>query len=93
MNHTPGFRLFVAALLLGFLIIAPVLAVSATLGADEQKTCEEEGGCALVTRKWVREQLAKAYETGKQYSDVTCGKRTGYPFDNFKDGEFHGTRR
>ena len=82
---TPAFQVFIAALAIIFLALPPVFAFAVELTKDEQADCAKQGGCALVTKKWVNERIAEAYKAGREYSDVTCGKRTGYPFDDFRD--------
>ena len=61
---------YVAILLAGALVAAPVSAVKMSLTEDEASICEEQGGCTLVTNLWLQHQIAAAKAT-------TCQKGLG----------------
>lgn len=59
---------YIAILLAGALIAAPVAAVSVLLTDDEREMCETEGGCSMITHDSLKRLLTQAHEAGK----ATC---------------------
>lgn len=65
------------------LLVMPVFGLGGARAADtgpglsptELEQCEAEGGCAYVSRKWVFEQLKKAYDAGIESTREQCRNR------------------
>lgn len=47
------------------------------LSPPEVPACEEQGGCAYVSRAWVAARVAEAREQGRREAKTQCGERTG----------------
>ena len=62
----------VLLLLAGALMAAPVAALDVRMTDDERTACEAEGGCALVTREWMRQRVESAYMAGAR--EAACRK-------------------
>ena len=47
------------------LLVAPVSAVNVQMTDEERAECAAGGGCAMVTRQWVMEQMQAAHKAGQ----------------------------
>ena len=65
-----------ALLMAGALASAPIAAYDLSMTADEQKSCDEQGGCVVVTRQWMTGRLQAAYAAGEQAAAQACRDRT-----------------
>lgn len=63
---------YLAPLLAGALISAPVAAVEISMTEDEQAMCEREGGCEIVTMQSLRALAARAYSAGMEAGKTAC---------------------
>ena len=41
----------------------------------ERKTCDDEGGCGVITAQYLRSALAAAYKAGQASTDAACRNR------------------
>lgn len=65
-----------ALLLAGALASAPIAAYDLSMTADERKSCDEQGGCVVVTRQWLLGRLQTAQAAGEQAAAQACRDRT-----------------
>jgi hypothetical protein len=88
---TPQFLAAMAVLFVLAMLIftAPSWADKAPGTPLDERACIEGGGCMIVTRnelvKLVNAQRLEAFEQGKAWANVTCGKRTNFPFDDYRE--------
>lgn len=59
-------------LLAGALMSAPVAALDVRMTDEERAACDAEGGCALVTREWVRQRVEAAFAAGATAGAAAC---------------------
>lgn len=69
-------RRAVAWAMASMLVCMPVVAVQVNVPDEDMAKCEEEGGCALVTRAVLKRVMEGAYEAGVAQCRADIRNRT-----------------